>query len=145
MDVFFKDANTPKSISSRHGVYFDKASKIAMKSCMNHQHGCVIVSDEGEILAHGYNRVVDFMCHQFSIHAEVDAICKLKRNRNVLASSSMYIVRISPKTCNLLKYSRPCENCQKLIEKYAIKRVYYSTNYEFDKICGHLSQQNKNK
>jgi deoxycytidylate deaminase len=133
MDIFFKDSISPKIINRKHGFYFSKASKIAEKSSMTHQHGCVIVSDEGNILSCGYNKMEDFMCHKYSIHAEIDAICKVKKNKSILQQSTMYIVRISKRGI-ALKYSKPCSDCQKMIEKYGIKRVYYSTSYEFDKI-----------
>ena len=116
--------------ATKHDIYFDRAAKVALKSRMNHRHGCVIVSDEGKIIAHGFNRDVDFMCHQHSIHAEVDAIGKLTKImlQNIY---SMYIVRISPRDA-MLKYSKPCSNCEKLILKSGIKRIYYSTSYEYE-------------
>lgn len=125
----FKDTQIPKNIGSKHSYYLDEATKTAHKSSMTHQHGCVIVSDTGDIIACGFNKNVNFMCHQFSIHAEADAISKLKKI--MLLNVSMYIVRISPAGI-FLKYSKPCNNCQKLIQKCGIKRVYYSTSYEFN-------------
>jgi deoxycytidylate deaminase len=35
---------------------------------------------------------------------------------------------------NPLKYSKPCNGCIKAIEKSGIRRVYYSSNIEFEKM-----------
>ena len=71
---------------------------------------------------------------KYSTHAEISAINKVK-NKKQLSECEMYIVRIGPdKLNNMLKYSKPCINCQNYINKYNIKKIYYSTNYEYDSI-----------
>jgi deoxycytidylate deaminase len=72
------------------------------------------------------------------MHAEIVAINNVIKNygKDVLQESKLYIVRIAPesKSKNLLKYSKPCLNCQKYINKFNIKKTYYSTNYDYDKV-----------
>lgn len=125
-----RDEMQPRNINHRHLIYLEKAAKLATKSTMSHKHGCVLVNeDDGTIVSQGYNRSTTIMCHTYSIHAEVDTLIKLKKkaNRSILPKCVMYIVRIGPS--QELKYSKPCENCQKAILKYGIKNVYYSTGY----------------
>jgi deoxycytidylate deaminase len=35
--------------------------------------------------------------------------------------------------------SKPCEKCTKFINKYNIRKIYYSTNYDYD--CNYLNIQ----
>lgn len=111
---------------------FGRAINEAKKSVMNHRHGCVIVKD-GEVIATGYNRMMDFMSHTLlSIHAECDAIRKVKnRGKKYLEQCSLVVVRIGhPDQRNrpTLKNSKPCEACTKEIHKWGITRVFYSSS-----------------
>jgi deoxycytidylate deaminase len=117
--------------SERQQTYIDIAMKLAQKSVMEHKHGAVIVISN-EVIAMGFNHKQEFMCHQRSIHAEVDAILKVKgRNKCLLNDAEMYVVRIGTVRMNFpLKYSKPCCECQKVIMKYGIRKVYYSVNDE---------------
>lgn len=110
------------------------ASRVAQKSDMAHKHGCVIVLDD-EVLSVGHNFHTEHMYHSFSIHAEVDALKKINRRKykNVFSRMELYVVRIGcGKFEGTLKYSKPCEGCQKAIEKYGIQKIYYSTNYDYE-------------
>jgi deoxycytidylate deaminase len=119
--------------SSRKQGFIDHAIKMAQKSTMEHKHGAVIVL-HNEIIATGFNHRVDFMCHKYSIHAEVDALLKVKgRTKAFLDEAEMYVVRIGSfqHTCPdffSVRYSKPCADCQKAIVKYGIRKVYYSIN-----------------
>jgi len=63
----------------------------------------------------------------FSIHAEVDAIIKAKRN---LSGHSIMVVRINNE--GELRYSKPCEYCVSYLKYVGIKTVYFSTgDYPF--------------
>jgi deoxycytidylate deaminase len=129
-----KDDIPAKYTTEKQRFYLDRAARLAMKSTMTHKHGCVIVKDN-TIIGEGYNHHITHMCHRFSCHAEVDAINKVKRARVSFNETEMYVVRIgSHKFNHCLKYSKPCCDCQRAIEKYGIKRVYYSTNAEYDDI-----------
>jgi deoxycytidylate deaminase len=127
------DESEPKYTTDKQRFFLDKAARAAMKSSMGHKHGCVIVKDN-TILAEGYNHFFTHMCHKFSIHAEVDAINKAKKKyKHLFTDVEMYVVRIGTEKFNhCLKYSKPCCDCQQAIMKSNIKRVYYSTNYEYE-------------
>jgi deoxycytidylate deaminase len=129
----WKDTTTPKASTERQEYFLNVAAKVAHKSVMTHQHGAVIVLDN-TIISTGYNYAYDHMCHTNSIHAEVDALIKVKGVRkNSLTDAEMYVVRIGPNTMsNQLKYSKPCCSCQKAIAKYGIRKVYYSTSVEYN-------------
>ena len=123
----------PKTSSERQSYFLQCAVKAAQKSSMEHQHGAVIVVDNN-IIASGFNHHYEHMCHLNSIHAEVDALMKVKgQRRHLLSDAEMYVVRIGTKNMDCpLKYSKPCCDCQKAIKKYGIRKVYYSTSYEYN-------------
>jgi deoxycytidylate deaminase len=112
----------------KHSVdVFDRASQVARKSTMLHRHGAIIVHD-GEIVAEGYNHLALYMEHAYSIHAEVDALTKIKtRGKKFLEECTLIVVRIgTDKMNNPFKDSKPCESCQRAIKNYGIRRVFYS-------------------
>lgn len=112
-------------------VIYNAAVHQARKSTMQHQHGAVIVNKSGDILGQGYNSIQTFYSHQYSMHAEVAAIQSLRRKNRVNADElTMIVVRVGCTSGNecYTKFSKPCKNCQKEIEKVGIKRIFYSTN-----------------
>lgn len=131
----FDDPNAMKACNERQSVFMNRAFNLARKShCFTHRHGCVIVKDD-EIVSEGFNHTDVHLYHKLSIHAEVDAISKLKKNRKYLSQCDLYVVRIGRDSMgNPLKYSKPCPDCIKAIQKSGIRRVYYSSNNEFEKV-----------
>lgn len=133
------DTDLPKNMNERQSYYLDIAAKVAMKSTMNHKHGSIIVYKK-EIIASGYN----YYHGENSVHAEIAAISQLKgKNKVFLPDCELYVVRIGPNDFkNHLKYSKPCCNCQNYISKKCIKKIYYSTNYDYDiTIAQHLESK----
>lgn len=117
--------------------FFHQAMTIAHRSpCLLHKHGAVIVRDN-EIISKGFNHKHIHLYHKMSVHAEVDALCKLPHNKKFLSQCDMYVVRIGNDNMGCpLKYSKPCPDCAKAINKAGIRRVYYSTSHEFyDSYC----------
>ena len=112
-------------IHRRHKVFFDAAADEARKSVLSHCHGCVIV-DNHRIVARGHNHG--------NRHAEIDALVNLARQlpRHTWTQFDMYVVRISTQFEACLKYSKPCRSCRNVILSSRIKRVFYSTNYDFE-------------
>jgi len=96
----------------------------------NHKHrtGCVVF-DKKRILSKGYNSCQKsvrnlhpkFQKWPYSVHAEVDAIIKAKKD---LKGSSLLVVRINKK--NQFRLSKPCSNCLQYIEYIGIKKIFYS-------------------
>jgi len=127
------DDERPKECTERQRRFLEKAKQQANKSSMGHRHGCVVVLDD-TIIASGYNHFFMQNCHHYSMHSEVDAIMKVKkRMRPMLSQCELYVVRIAPNSMDkCLKYSKPCDDCTAYIRKVGIKKVYYSTNYEFE-------------
>lgn len=124
-----------KTCKDKQENYLNKAAICATKSNVkNQRHGCVIVKD-GEIVSEGFNHHTDHFEHKFTIHAEVDALFKLKKSKYVASDCELYVVRIGTDSMKKpLKYSRPCCDCTKAILKAGIKKVYFSTDDEFDKM-----------
>jgi deoxycytidylate deaminase len=115
-----------KECTDRQRYFLMCASKLAMKSCMTHKHGCVIVVGD-EVIATGFNHHFTHMSHKFSMHAEMHAIHKMKRKyKHLLGDCELYVVRIAGP--DSFKYSKPCKDCSSEIEKCGIKKVYFSTS-----------------
>jgi deoxycytidylate deaminase len=123
------DETDTKKTSNRQKYYLDLAAEIALNSNMLQKHGAILVYKK-QVIASGYN----YYLNTYSIHAEIAAICELKgKEKDLLPECDLYVVRIGPdKYNNPLKYSKPCFNCQYCINKHAIRKTYYSTNYEYD-------------
>lgn len=134
MDYFkFHDDNVIKSCNEKQAMFLDRALQLARKStCHSQRHGCVIVRGD-DIVAEGYNHTDVHLYHKFSIHAEVDALSKVKRDRKYLSKCDLYVVRIgTDRMGNPLKYSKPCHDCSKAIQKSGIRNIYYSSNTEYE-------------
>lgn len=129
----FDDENSIRTCSERQIYFLKRAMNLASKStCVHQKHGCVIVKDD-EIISEGFNHTNVHLYHKFSIHAEVDAISKLKHNKKTLLSCDLYVVRIGKESMGMpLKYSKPCDGCEKLIKKCGIRKIYYSSNIEYE-------------
>ena len=124
--------------TSKQDFFFRRAIAVAQNSpCIGHRHGVVIVKDD-EIVSEGYNHKRWHLYHKSSVHAEVDALSKLKHNRKFMSQCDMYVVRIGVDSMGMpLKYSRPCSDCTKAITKSGIRRVYYSTSHQFEQMLQH--------
>ena len=143
MYIFSFEENVPiKSCKEKQYSFLRRAMNLAHKStCENQHHGCVIVHDD-EIIAEGFNYKKEFFNHRYSIHAEVAALSKLtKKNKKFMSTCDLYVVRIGTDNMgNPLKYSKPCSECMKAIIKAGVRKVYYSSNIEFEQLYSELSQ-----
>ena len=124
------DQNKAK-MSTKHSFFIDIATEVAKKSPMTQKHGCIVVY-KNKIISSAYNFTPSAIQDR-SVHAEVNALKKIKHKSFLFKDCSMYIVRIGPdSSLNALKYSKPCTNCSNFINLCNIKKVFYSTNYEYD-------------
>jgi len=125
------DEIAPKIINEEQIEYFEKASEIAKLSNCNHKHGAILVY-KNKIISYGYNYLTPYLKASLSTHAETDCILNIKKtNRDILQYCDLYVVRLSPIE-GINKYSKPCEKCSNFINKYNIRKIYYSTNYRYD-------------
>jgi deoxycytidylate deaminase len=100
--------------------------KTALKSNMQHKHACAITF-HNKIISIGYNRYnlhykdiyscncCDYKQNKYSIHAEKDAIMKIK-DKTILKDCKIYIIRIN-NDLNIIQ-GIPCDMCNKLLNKY---------------------------
>lgn len=116
-----------------HQYYCHKAADVAAKSTMQHRHGCIIVYNDKEIVAKGYNHTRCTLEQEFSVHAEVEAINKLRqvvrsKSKEFIHKCTLYVVRIGTDNMgNPLKMSEPCSRCSAIIRSMGIPKVVYST------------------
>jgi cytidine deaminase len=93
-----------------------------------------LILKRANILSFGFNSMGDTNGDSAGIHAEHDAINKLKPlyKKKRLVPINILVIRVSKS--NKLQNSKPCANCiqvmKNLPEKkgYIIKNVYYSNN-----------------
>lgn len=105
----------------------DSLINIAKKSTMKHRHGCCLVY-RNKIISTGYNYCNkmekfddNYINNKYSIHAEKDAIRKIK-DTTILNKSVIYVIRISNSNDDIsIVEGIPCHHCNKLINKYKIK------------------------
>jgi tRNA(Arg) A34 adenosine deaminase TadA len=115
-----------------HAYFCNKAANLAKKSTMQHRHGCVIVYNDKEIVAQGYNHMQCTMENVFSIHAEVEAVNKFRqvlrtKSKDFINKCTLYVVRIGTDSMNNpLRMSEPCDHCAMVIKNIGIPKVCYS-------------------
>jgi deoxycytidylate deaminase len=121
-----EDVRRPRAVKADQHKYIDLARKMANYSNMRQKHGCVIVH-QGVVISYGWNHFNHnmHMREVDSFHAEVDALCRIKKNKSILPHCQLYIVRIGRE--EPLKNSKPCVACRRAIKEAGIGKVFYST------------------
>ena len=115
------------SLSNKDHRYLKLAMNLAMSSDCNFKHGAVIVKG-GRVISTGINRFKnhpkavspEHIKQYCSVHAEVDAIRKLKSARG----ATIYVARIGKRGNRAL--SRPCPNCYAAIKSAGIAKIVYT-------------------
>lgn len=118
----------------KQALIIENAVRMAEKSKVHVQHGCVIVDSKGYIIAESNNKYAYLhniykpwnRSHRLSCHAEESALKIVDRKK--LYGAKLYVVRLS--YSGELVNSKPCSRCTTIIEKYmnkyGLKTVYYS-------------------
>ena len=107
-------------------LFIDEAYNQALKSDMNFNHGAVVIH-RGKIIGKGYNTYINSNYNiKNSVHAEVSAINDALKNirETELKHCILIIIRINNQGECL--NSKPCINCEKIIKKFSLKKVFYS-------------------
>ncbi len=101
------------------------ASDKATYSNHTHRLGAILIG--APIWSGGFNRVFMHGASLSSIHAEDAATRKYQ-------GQELVVVRLG--RSGMLRCSKPCEACQKLLKKRGIKKVYYvNWDGEIEKLC----------
>lgn len=90
---------------------------------------CALVVKKNRVLSIGYNSskthpIMDTRMQM--IHAECDAI--LRCPEAVVDGAEVIVARIKPSGKPGL--ARPCEVCEKILKRFGVRRVFYTTNSE---------------
>jgi deoxycytidylate deaminase len=135
-----------KACKTKQELYLQRAAAVAGNSnCHNHRHGTVIVNRRtDEIVAEGFNHFSTHMCHLFSCHSEVDALLKIRKYpKHMIPELDLYVVRIGTDHMGRpLKYSKPCAECAQAILKFGIKKVFFSTDENFNSKMNEFKKPN---
>ena len=115
-------------LSNKQKAYLNVARYLASKSDLRHKHGAVVVKS-GRVLGTGFNKrrnhpsVIPAGQHRESCgyHAESVAIKEAGDNAK---GSTIFVARVNRSGGDLL--SKPCVNCQKLIDESGIKNVVFT-------------------
>lgn len=123
------------ALSRKQRSMLNFAAKVALSSDLAQRHGSVITKN-GKPISTGINKQknVDINTPHginapdyFTVHAEADAISHYP---NSLKGATLYVARINKNGEE--RYSRPCENCAKLIAKHGIRTVIYTITEDDD-------------
>ena len=105
------------------------AINVAKKSDYRVRHGAVVFKS-GNPISTGFNKMKESVYTQlkdcWSIHAESDAIAKLRHNDDCDCVKDILVVRLN--RGGSLVYSRPCDDCMIMLKENNIRKVYYSDN-----------------
>ena len=95
-----------------------------------------------KILSFGVNQSSNSDCITAEIHAEQDAINKLKplKYKKNLESINILVIRLSSK--NKLQSSKPCANCIESMKNNPIKKVYKIQNVYYSDSEGNIIKTN---
>lgn len=113
--------------------HFNTAYKIALqnKNKTKSRHACILVKG-GSVISTATNcskrtRLVDYYYKEehYGLHAEARCVAKVRRKID-LNGSKAFVIRLD-KNGNITT-SKPCNNCQKLLYNYGIKKVFYTIN-----------------
>lgn len=109
------------------GVNRGRNQRIRMGAVIALKNGIIAFGcnqEKTHTLAKRYSRS-DHMSH---MHAELDAILHALHHlsEDGMKDCTIYVCRV--KADGSLGLAMPCENCQKLISRYRIKRVVFSTD-----------------
>ena len=121
--------------------YESGEQKVSSCLCGHYNHAACIMKGKirpdkrANILSFGFNMVGDITGYEPGLHAEHDAINRLRplTRKKHLQNINILVIRISKN--NKIQHSKPCANCIEnmriLPERkgYRIKHIYYS-NYE---------------
>jgi hypothetical protein len=147
-NMFIKRFCLPSNIDIES--YKNGKQDIAQCICGNYNHiACILKGKDyyckkTKILCYGVNKMPNSDNIIPGIHAEHDALLKLQplKNKKKLQNINLLVIRVSIK--NILKCSKPCNNCiqkMKIIPEskgYKIKNIYYSD------YCGNIVETNLN-
>ena len=96
------------------------AIRQAQRSAETFRHGAVLLEGRS-VVATGYNRNIN-ACGLNSIHAEMDALWKVRHRSN-----NFHIVVVRLRRDQEFGYSRPCRQCARVLLKLGVKRMTYTT------------------
>jgi deoxycytidylate deaminase len=107
------------------------AIREANKSVFKQRLGAVITHGK-RIIGKGYNETNRYTSHwtqhwQGSLHAEEAAILQAVKKHGIseLNGSTIHVVRLDKS--NDMAMAKPCPHCQKLLRRFQVKKVLYST------------------
>lgn len=118
----------------QQNLFMDLATRISQESsCKRLQVGALVIRKVDErfnIISMGYNgmppgadnccETPDWTTKPEAIHAEINSLTKLDRNKDDYSDCIMVITH------------SPCENCAKMILDFGIKLIYYREVYRSD-------------
>lgn len=97
------------------------AVKTASKSPCKYKISCILVDDNGKIVATGFNHfsINSRKMGKPTVHAEADALNKVMKPSNNITA---FIYRKNSRNIN------PCPACRSLLKAYGVKRVFCTSD-----------------
>jgi deoxycytidylate deaminase len=125
---------TGKKLHFFEEAYYCIDDSHSRKQC----HGAVLVKG-GKILSRGKNHISNRVMKKnvFTIHAEVDCFHHLPKWDVLNKGVDIYIVR---KMVDGVGMSKPCKHCLDILQKYNIRRIYYTVYSDETDIYYHMER-----
>lgn len=94
------------------------------------KHLAIAFRRNGSLISSATNQLVLGNPKQFSIHAEISLINKLRKikAKERFGNITILVMRFSKR--HGWKLSRPCPNCQRILEKYGVNTILFTVDNE---------------
>jgi deoxycytidylate deaminase len=97
-----------------------------------YKHGAVLCSGSN-VINIGYNKqdkthTIAKNYYSQTIHAEIDCLIGITIPSNPI----LYVARINSE--GQIRNSKPCKHCQKILSKLGIKKIYFTTSHNIEKL-----------
>ncbi len=103
-------------------------NKILKSNVKKSKHLAIGFRKNGSFIASATNQLIQGQNNKFSLHAEEALILKLRKikAKERFGPLTVLVMRWSPSAKWSL--SRPCKQCQRLLEEYGIDTILFTTN-----------------
>lgn len=118
-------------IKTNYDVITEKLIEFAKKSNVKQRHSAAIINGNN-IFNIGINKYCTNK-KSSTIHAEIDTLFAFKtKYKKMIDGIDIIVIRVNNNNNNniiTLKNSRPCSQCIETLQKYNIRKVYYSNEF----------------
>lgn len=106
----------------------DHLKKLANNSDIHNKHAAGVIYNN-KLISSGINKFISFKTYGRTMHAEISAFSNLSKNIKIKGLDIIVIRIKNGHDTTVLKNSRPCSICITKLQKYGVRKVYYSNEH----------------